>query len=185
MAVNLPPELKRAAELPPMVTDQYVFFFFGYEGPVPEVCFQQWYPSPIYDTSDKGEHLSFPTSDHYMMYHKALLMGDTTVAAKILAAPHPSEAKALGRQVSNFDEAKWMEKCDAIVTRGNYLKFRQSERLRLILLNTGDREIVETSPNDRFWGIGFDTENAENNVGKWGENRSGKALMKVREMLRG
>jgi len=31
MTSNLPPELKHAAELPPKVTDKYVFFF-GYEG---------------------------------------------------------------------------------------------------------------------------------------------------------
>jgi predicted NAD-dependent protein-ADP-ribosyltransferase YbiA (DUF1768 family) len=41
---------------------------------------------------------SFPTSEHYMMYRKALLFGDKAVAEKILVAETPGEAKTLGRQ---------------------------------------------------------------------------------------
>src|ERR1700730_18196912 len=44
-------------------------YFFGYEGPDPEVCFQQWFPSPFTDDSLDGSP-SFPTSEHYMMYRK-------------------------------------------------------------------------------------------------------------------
>ena len=43
---------------------------------------------------------------------------------------------------------------------------------------------MESSPNDRIWGIRFDTEQALDNVDKWGENRLGKALMRVRDQLR-
>ena len=39
-----------------------------------------------------------------MMYHKALLMDDDEIAIKILEAPHPSKAKAPGRQVKGFDQ---------------------------------------------------------------------------------
>jgi ribA/ribD-fused uncharacterized protein len=77
------------------------------------------------------------------MYHKALVMGDLETAGKILAAPHPSEAKALGRQVRNFDNAKWNANADRIVEEGNWLKFSQNEDLKEILLGTGDKELVE------------------------------------------
>ena len=181
---NLPAALQKAAALPPKVTASHVFFF-GYEGPEPEVCFQQWYPSPFTDPdSPSNTPLAFGTSEQYMMYAKALLMSDSVTAQRILAAPGPAQAKALGREVKNFDQGVWELNCDAIVERGNYLKFSQDERLRGILLGTRDREIVETSPNDRFWGIGFDTEDAEGNVEHWGENRLGKALMRVRDRLR-
>jgi ribA/ribD-fused uncharacterized protein len=181
---NLPSALHKAADLPPKVTESHVFFF-GYEGPEPEVCFQQWYPSPFADLdSSNGTPLQFGTSEQYMMYAKALLMSDFATAQKILAASGPAEAKALGREVKNFDQGTWERYCDAIVEKGNYSKFSQNERLKGILLGTGAREIVETSPNDRFWGIGFDTENAEGNVGNWGENRLGKALMRVRDRLK-
>ena len=78
-----------------------------------------------------------------------------------------AEAKALGRQVRSFDQELLERQCDAIVERGNFLKFSQDERLKEILLGTGNREIVETSPNDRFWGIGYDTESAEGNTENW------------------
>jgi ribA/ribD-fused uncharacterized protein len=86
--------------------------------------------------------------------------------------------------VKNFEQQEWEERCDGIVEEGNYVKFSQDERLKGVLLGTGSREIVETSPNDRFWGIGFDTESAEANVQNWGEDRLGKALMRVRERPR-
>ena len=184
---NLPPELQHAQDLPPLVTDKYVFFF-GYEGPQPEVCLQQWYPCPFHDPDstheETGKPLEFHTSEQYMMYFKALLMGDDEVAEKILATKGPAEAKALGREVKNWDQQVWVENCDGVVERGNLLKFSQNQRLKEILLGTGNREIVETSPNDRVWGVGFDTEHALDNVDEWGENKLGKVLMRVRDQLR-
>jgi ribA/ribD-fused uncharacterized protein len=119
-----------------------------------------------------------------MMYFKALLMGDDEVAKKILATPGPGESKALGRQVETFDQEVWDANCDGVVERANLLKFSQDERLKGILLGTGNREIVETSPNDRVWGIGFDSEHALGNEKEWGQNKLGKALMRVRDQLR-
>lgn len=74
-----------------------------------------------------------------------------------------------------------------IVTEGNYLKFTASEHadvLKKELMETGDRELVEASPFDRIWGIGFREADAEKNRHKWGENLLGRAVMDVRERLR-
>lgn len=49
---------------------------------------------------------------------------------------------------------------------GNYLKFSQNPELREILLSTGSKMIVEASPSDKIWGIGFDAEHAEENEDK-------------------
>lgn len=84
---------------------------------------------------------------------------------------------------SPFNQAKWDTSCDDIVEKGNYLKFSQNENLKKILLNTGDKVIVEASPSDRIWGIGFDAENAEGNESDWGKNKLGEALMRVRKQL--
>jgi len=54
-------------------------------------------------------------------------------------------------------------------------KFMQHEDLRLKLLETGNRELIEDSPDDVFWGIGKDGQ---------GRNELGKALMRLRERLR-
>lgn len=108
---DLPPELVYAASLPPKTTDKYLFFY-GWEGPYPEVCLQQWYPSNFYDPDASGGYdddkpqdnatLHFHTTEQYMMYWKALLMGDDEMALKIADCKTPAEAKAMGRQVSSF-----------------------------------------------------------------------------------
>lgn len=120
------------------------------------------------------------------MYHKALLMGDREVADKTLATEnaHPSRAKALGREVRNFDGEVWKGEADRVVEEANLRKFEQNEELKGVLLGTGDRHLVEASPDDRIWGIGFDSEHAEGKESEWGDNRLGKALMSVRERLR-
>lgn len=74
--------------------------------------------------------------------------------------------------------------CDKIVEEGSYQKFKQNEKLGKILLGTGDKQLVETSPNDRLWGVGFNSDEAEGNEDQWGENRLGKALERARERLR-
>lgn len=60
--------------------------------------------------------------------------------------------------------------------------------LKELLLATGDRELVEASPRDRIWGVGFGAERAEQLrvtcKEKWGTNYLGKALMEVRDKIR-
>jgi len=117
------------------------------------------------------------------VYFKALLLGDNAVAEKILVTKGPGEIKALGRGVSNFDHDVWNANCDGVVERANFLKFSQDKRLKKMLMGTGDREIVVTSPNDRVWVTGFDSEHALDSVKDWGEDKLGKALVRIREQL--
>jgi len=186
------PQLLTASKLEPRVTETHIYFF-GYEGTDPHICLQQWFPAPFtapkdpYDGTEQGkQEVEFPTTEHYMMYHKALLMGDREVAGKMLATEnaHPSRAKALGREVRNFDGEVWKGEADRVVEEANLRKFEQNEELKGVLLGTGDRHLVEASPDDRIWGIGFDSEHAEGKESEWGDNRLGEALMSVRERLR-
>ncbi|KAL2174699.1 uncharacterized protein P884DRAFT_208233 [Thermothelomyces heterothallicus CBS 202.75] len=164
----------------------------------------QWYPCAFSD--DKDPSITYPTAEHYMMHQKAVLFSDLEVGAEILATLDPREVKALGRKVSNFSDAVWNARREEIVRRGNLLKFTrpvdpedgwwmvqvdgeggeggESVSIRELLLRTGDREIVEASPLDRIWGIGFSAAKAESMRKRWGLNLLGKALMAVREELR-
>jgi ribA/ribD-fused uncharacterized protein len=90
----------------------------------------------------------------------------------------------LGREVKNFNIEVWKKHADQVVEDANYLKFSQNEDLREVLLSTGDKILVEASPDDKIWGIGFNSEDAEGRESEWGNNGLGKALMKVRERLR-
>ena len=145
-----------------------------------KVCLSQWYKSPF----QCGEKI-FYTAEHYMMYRKALLFNDAKVASKILGNPKPGAAKALGRQISGFDERIWFDKRYEIVVEGSYLKFTQNTMLRSFLLNTKKRILVEASPIDRIWGIGFSEDQVESaDPKKWrGSNFLGYALMEARAQI--
>ncbi|GAB1733491.1 hypothetical protein NU195Hw_g629t1 [Hortaea werneckii] len=106
---------------------------------------------------------------------------------RILSQSKPGRQKSLARSVK-FSPAQFKEweriKFD-VVLEGSYLKFTQNQELKAKLLATGDRELVEASPTDRTWGIGFAAEFAESWREDWGSNLLGKALVSVRESLRG
>ena len=112
-------------------------------------------------------------------------MGDKDVADKVLAAETPAQAKTLGREVKPFKQELWDANCDRVAEEGNYLKFSQNDHCKSALLGSGSRELLEASPSDRIWGIGFSSNDAEGNEGAWGENKLGKALMRVRKRLGG
>jgi len=117
------------------------------------------------------------------MYHKALLFDDSDVATQILTATTPIEVKALGRQVKNFDEDIWKENRYRIVKEGNILKFTQHLDLREKLLATQGKMLVEASPRDRIWGIGYGAKNALANKERWGLNLLGQVLVEIRDEM--
>ncbi len=121
------------------------------------------------------------------MLQKALLFGDTAIGRDILSIPSGSsdlrKVKALGRKVQNFDEETWVKERYRIVVEGNLHKFRANEGLREKLLKTGDKILVEASPRDRIWGVGFGAKNAVAQKDRWGQNLLGKALEEVRQIL--
>jgi ribA/ribD-fused uncharacterized protein len=120
-----------------------------------------------------------------MMHRKGLLFApDSGVTTDILLTSNPRDIKALGRAVPNFDDAVWRAERCRVVVEGNYLKFTQNEGLKAQLLGTGERELVEASPRDRIWGIGFGQKKAEEQRARWGLNLLGKALMKVRDRIK-
>ena len=130
------------------------------------------------------EEVTFPSAEHWMMVQKALLFKDAEKAREILEVPDDmATVKALGREVKNFDEDKWVSARKKIVLEGNVHKFSQNEELKRKLLATGTKKIVEASPRDRIWGIGFGAKNALKNRERWGLNLLGLALEETRSVL--
>ncbi|WQF84657.1 Putative YbiA-like superfamily protein [Colletotrichum destructivum] len=153
----------------------------------PEGYLSQWWtrdPFTIAATASSPP-ITFRTAEHYMMHGKALLFADADAALAILRADHPRKVKALGRRVRGFDGERWDAERERVVREGNLLKFRAAPQLRERLLATGSRELVEASPTDRIWGIGFAPDKAPaSDRACWGLNLLGKVLMEVREALR-
>ena len=159
-------------------------FFWGHTQKRPDVidksCFSQWYPAPF-----KVNDIVYQTAEHWMMAKKALLFNDRDAFSKIVQAGKPAIAKAIGREVKNFDAAIWEAHAYDIVVEGNYYKFSQHASLTTFLLQTGKKVIVEASPVDAIWGIGLAQDAVEaQHPSKWkGTNLLGFALMEVRDKL--
>ncbi|MFO6030288.1 NADAR family protein, partial [Pseudomonas aeruginosa] len=81
-------------------------YFWGHrpatDDKVGKSCFSQWY-----EASFKLDGVRYASAEHYMMAAKARLFDDSRLLERILAARSPGEAKALGREVAGFDEARW------------------------------------------------------------------------------
>ena len=160
-----------------MNEDSFVFFW-GVNGPYG--CFSNWYYSPIVDDRN-----NYNCVEQYMMYYKAIISSDFETAQKIIEEQDPRKQKALGRKVKNFNQNKWDNFKYKIVLNGVYLKCIQNQEIKHKLLDTENKIIVEASPYDEIWGIGFKEENALENIDDWGQNLLGKCLMEVRENLNG
>ena len=154
------------------ITKNYVFFY--------KEAFSQWH---MVDMTVDG--VTYNCCEQYMMHKKALLFGDTEVAEEVMNTKHPRDQKALGRKVKGFDKAIWDKACVGIVFTGNLAKFSQNEHLKKMLLDTGDRILVEASGEDIIWGIGM----YENDLGiefpfNWkGTNLLGWCLTLVKREL--
>lgn len=125
---------------------------------------------------DENGH-EFFCSEQKFMYDKAMTFKDEEAALKILEiTDDPSECKKYGRQVKDFDQKVWDEVKYDIMYRANYLKYSQSENLLEYLASLHEYELVEASPYDRIWGIGYNSYDAMNNIPNWGQNLLGKIL---------
>lgn len=141
--------------------------------------------------SNDSEHpieidgVKFPTVEHYFQAMKAKTFADEEMYEKILKAKTPKAAKALGKKVQNLIVEKWDAEKDIIMEKGLRAKFVQHPELRKQLLETGGKIIGEANPRDHYWGIGSGVESDKSKCpSKWrGQNKMGRCLMKLREVL--
>ena len=161
------------------------YFFWGHTQKkkmvVDKSCFSQWYPSAF-----EVDGITYFTAEHWMMAKKAELFNDSETMREILTFEKPVVAKALGREIKNFNPDSWANASYEIVVEGNKHKFYQNEALKNFLIQTGDMILVEASPVDAIWGIGLgqDAIEAKNPYTWKGSNLLGFALMEVRDLLK-
>lgn len=145
---------------------KYTFF---YNGP-----FSNWELS-IFTV----DGITYNCAEQYMMYKKAELFDDKEAMQQIMKEKYPGNQKAIGRRVKNFKREVWDQASEDIMAIGLKAKFEQNPHLMKELIKVKDTILVEASPYDRIWGIGYSKENALSYVDKWGENRLGKVLNRV------
>lgn len=155
------------------MNDTGVYFVSGY--------LSQWHIAPMVI-----DGITFNCCEKRMMYMKAIKFNDEVRANLILESDEPKEIKKLGREVINFNDEEWDAVADNVVFNANLAKFSQNEDLLKLLLDTGDRIIVECAPYDCRWGNGLNiTDTLKTPPDEWkGSNRLGKVLMSVRDALK-
>lgn len=152
------------------------YFFYSQKSPL-----SNWY---LRDMVIKG--ITFNCMEQYMMYAKAMLFGDTVTAAKILAEPDQGKQKRLGRDVTPFDEDKWIHHRQPIVFAGLKEKFTQHDDLYDFVMSIDCVTFVEAAKGDKIWGVGLSADDpsimSEDN---WtGLNLLGHLITKMRNQFR-
>lgn len=115
----------------------------------------------------------FDTSEH--AYHWEKFRGYPKIQYEIQRAPSAHEAFKLAEKERSIRRHDWdVVKVD-IMREILRAKAQQHEYVRRKLLATGDRELIEDSWRDEFWGWGPNRD---------GQNMLGKLWMEIREELR-
>lgn len=130
---------------------------------------------------------SWPTVEHYYQaqkshqpeYKAAIRAASRAGLAKRLAAP-PGAPRRISkdswfRKNGMLPRPDWHEVKLDIMRRADEAKFEQNSQMAVLLLGTGNAELIEDSPDEPFWGIGPDG---------LGLNWAGRVLMEVRDRLR-
>lgn len=113
----------------------------------------------------------WPTVEHYF---QGMKFTDEIRQEQVRMAATPIQARNLGRKRHKSLRPDWKRVRETIMTRAVYTRCCTYPHLAQELLDTGDRNIVENSNFDYFWGCGRD---------RRGDNRYGEVLMKVRGKL--
>ena len=127
----------------------------------------------------------FHSSEQYIRLKKAEYFNDRQTALKILTAEMAIECKQLAREIKNFDATSWNDVVEDECFDGILEKFNQNRSLNLVLQNTKQKTIVESS-YDRKWGTGVPLHSPDAlNSEYWiGDNLLGKMLSIIRDTLR-
>ncbi len=154
------------------------------------ICFhnpeeENGYLSNWYLSNFVVDGVLFSSMEQYMMYKKAMCFDDEKVAREILETKDVAKIKALGRQVSNYNDSIWNGMRQIIIYEGLIAKFIQNEILKEQLKSTGDAILAECAVQDKIWGIGLSMKDSNRlDIDKWkGQNLLGFALMLVRNKV--
>lgn len=114
----------------------------------------------------------WPTSEYA---YQAQKFTDINIVNEIKNEKSSHEVFGLGLKYKDKIRPYWFEIRVSVMEKILRAKMEQHEYVRRKLLETGDKEIIENSPVDSFWGWG---------PNKDGENQLGKIWMKLREELK-
>ncbi len=181
-----------------LLNEDYTIAFYSHAKTAPYNFMSNFYPCKIIVENvfnikelDKYDELVFNSSEQLFMFGKCLTFLDADyekniiTLLNILHETDPAEAKKHGRNVSGFNENIWEIKRFECMVNAVTLKFKQNYDIKLKLLETGKKYLIEASPYDTIWGVGLSKDNPNiYDKSKWkGLNLLGDVLMHVRSTI--
>lgn len=115
---------------------------------------------------------TWPTSEHAYQAAKFL---DAVDRIDILQEQSPHAAKKRAQAMKDKVRDDWEAVKLGVMYRICQAKMQQHSYIEHMLFETGDKELIEASPKDAFWGWG---------PNKDGQNHLGKIWMRLRNELR-
>lgn len=112
------------------------------------------------------------TSEHA---YQAAKFNDETLIKEVQNAKSAHDAFVIARSYDDKKRNDWMDIRVETMERIVRAKLQQHKYIQDKLLETGDKEIIENSPVDSFWGWG---------PNKDGENQLGKIWMRLRAEIK-
>ena len=116
--------------------------------------------------------VAYPTSEHYYQSKKFI---DPEYRSLVIESPTPKSCAEIGRNKYLPLRPDWEEIKDDVMRMALWHKFSAHLPLVKSLLDTEDKEIIEDTPIDWYWGCGADGT---------GKNMLGKLLMELRENIK-
>lgn len=160
--------LKKDTVAPWIAEPDNCIFFYDKHKPFYE--FTNFSPNKV-----QYEGKVYPTSEHLFQSFK-FTGSHRHLAEKIrLCGDNPSTAFNEAQRLKQYVRHDWFNKNIEKMEKAIRCKFEQDDRLKVLLLTTGNAYIVEDSPTDYFWGIG---------ATRTGRNELGEALVRLREEFR-
>ena len=98
--------------------------------------------------------IKYSSSEQWIQHCKAKYFKDTITMAQILSTETALDSKLLARDIAGYDERRWKEVAYKECYKGLFEKFAQNEEIKQVLVNTGNKRLVESS-YDQVWGTGI------------------------------
>ena len=138
---------------------------------IPEFKNEYFFLSNFYESPIEYNGMEYPSVEHAYQAQKTLDINERFPF--VCKDKSPAAAKKLGRKLTLRDD--WEEVKERIMEELVFIKFDTNEKLRLLLLSTGDEELQEGNYwGDDYWGV----------CNGLGANKLGKTLMAVRELMK-
>jgi len=151
----------------PLYNPQTTFCFYENDKP-------GYWMTNFYAASITIGGVRYPTTEHYFQ-SQGFLPHQPLIAEQIRTAQSPREAFQLARKNNHLKRNDWHNGYkDTVMLDALIAKFTQHTDLQKLLLQTGDKTLVEHTTNDNYWG--------DNGDGT-GKNQLGNFLMLVRKQF--